>query len=33
MIPLTDKAYKDGIISKGRRKDILLDLFREDIAY
>ena len=33
MIPLTDKAYKDGIISKGRRKDILLDLFRDDIAY
>ena len=33
MIPLTKKAYFDGLISKGRKKDILLDLFRDDIAY
>ena len=33
MIPLTDNAYDERVISKGRRKDILLDLFREDIAY
>lgn len=33
MIPLANKAYHDGIISKGRKKDILIDLFRDDIAY
>ena len=32
MIPLTKKAYSNGLISKGRKKDILLDLFRDDIA-
>ncbi|MBR0271403.1 MAG: ImmA/IrrE family metallo-endopeptidase [Methanobrevibacter sp.] len=33
MIPLTEKIYEKGKISLGRRKDILLDLFRYDIAY
>lgn len=33
MIPLINKSYEDKIISKGRRKDILLDLFRDEIAY
>lgn len=33
MIPLANKAYGSKIISKGRKKDILLDLFRDDIAY
>lgn len=33
MIPLANEAYKNKIISKGRKKDILLDLFRDDIAY
>lgn len=33
MIPLSNKAYENRIISKGRRKDILLDLFRDEIAY
>lgn len=33
MIPLSNKAYEKGLISKGRRKDILLDLFRDEIAY
>ena len=33
MIPLAKKACCEGLISKGRKKDILLDLFRDDIAY
>ncbi|MEE0901604.1 MAG: XRE family transcriptional regulator [Methanobrevibacter sp.] len=33
MIPLSNKAYSSNIISKGRKKDILLDIFRDDIAY
>jgi Zn-dependent peptidase ImmA (M78 family) len=33
MIPLSNKAYENNLISKGRRKDILLDLFRDEIAY
>ena len=33
MIPLANEAYVNGTISKGRKKDILLDLFRDDIAY
>lgn len=33
MIPLSNKAYNNKIVSKGRKKDILLDLFRDDIAY
>lgn len=33
MIPLSNNAYENKLISKGRRKDILLDLFRDEIAY
>ena len=33
MIPLADKSYKEGKIAKGRRKDIFLELFREDLVY
>ena len=33
IIPLVFKAHSEKRISKGRKKDILLDLFREDIAY
>ena len=33
MIPLSNNAYENNLISKGRRKDILLDLFRDEIAY
>lgn len=32
MIPLINKSYDEKIISKGMRKDILLDLFRDEIA-
>lgn len=33
MIPLTEKVFQKGKISQGRKKDILLDLFRYDIVY
>lgn len=33
MIPLSNNACSSKIISKGRKKDILLDIYRDDIAY
>ena len=33
MIPLATKAQDNRIISKGKKKDILLDLFRYDLIY
>lgn len=33
MIPLTENLYKHDKITKGRRDDILLEFFREDIVY
>lgn len=33
MIPLTERLYNEKKLTKGVRKDILLDLFRQDIVY
>ena len=33
MIPLTEKLYNENKLTGGVRKDILLDLFRQDIVY
>jgi Zn-dependent peptidase ImmA (M78 family)/transcriptional regulator with XRE-family HTH domain len=33
MIPLANNAYDNNIITKGKKKDVLLDIFRDDIAY
>ena len=33
MIPLTNRLCKENKISKSRRKEILLELFREDLVY
>ena len=33
MIPITEKIYNENKLTRGARKDILLDLFRQDIVY
>lgn len=33
MIPLVEKLYGENKLTRGARKDILLDLFRQDIVY